>query len=225
MLLLQSKGITDMMILKEIRFVLWVHGALSDRNKAIHKEGGSAIMGPRIAYRINYEKAIEALVFLAEQKPGIDIYHVAKILFYADKMHVNKFARPILGDTYICMNHGPVPSGVRDLITDNVWVSPDLIDKKSAALEIEGSRFNLTAKRKPDLDYFSKTDLDCLHAALFEHGEKPFGKLREQTHDEKCYIESGINQPIDYALLVDDDNPNRHAILEEMEEAAAYVQL
>lgn len=38
------------------------------------------------------------------------------------------------------------------------------------------------------------------------------GKLREQTHDEKCYIESGINQPIDYALLVDGDNPNRHSI-------------
>ncbi|MBI5578026.1 MAG: SocA family protein [Deltaproteobacteria bacterium] len=182
-------------------------------------------MGTRIAYRINYEKAIEALVFLAEQQPGIDIYHVAKVLFYADKMHVNKFARPILGDTYICMNHGPVPSGVRDLITDNPWLSPDLVDKKCTSLEIEGSRFNLTAKRKPNLDYFSKTDLDCLRTALLEHGKKPFGELREQTHDEKCYIESGINQPIDYALLVDDDNPNRNAILEEMEEAAAYVQL
>jgi hypothetical protein len=225
MLPLQPKGIIGMIISRVMKFALWVHGALYGCNKIIHMKGGSAIMGPQIAYRINYEKAIEALIFLADKKPGIDIYHVAKVLFYADKMHVNKFARPILGDTYICMDHGPVPSGVRDLITDNPWLSPDLIDKKSESLSIEGKRYNLTAKRKPNLDYFSKTDLDCLIAALREHGGKTFSELRAQTHDEKCYMESGSNQPIDYALLIEDDNPNRQSILEEMKEAAPYVQL
>jgi hypothetical protein len=30
---------------------------------------------------------------LANRKPGIDIYHVAKVLFYADKMHINKLRK------------------------------------------------------------------------------------------------------------------------------------
>jgi len=54
-------------------------------------------MPPPIIYRVNYNKAVEALVWIADQKPGVDIYHVAKVFFYADKKHVNRYARPILG--------------------------------------------------------------------------------------------------------------------------------
>jgi hypothetical protein len=42
---------------------------------------------------------------------------------------------------------------------------------------------------------------------------------------EKCWIGSGANLPIDYSLLVDDDNPNREDILEEMAETAGYIQI
>jgi uncharacterized phage-associated protein len=183
-------------------------------------------MKTQIAYRINYEKAVEALVWLADQKPGIDIYHVAKVLFYADKKHVNRCARPILGDTYICMNYGPVPSGVRDLISEGSWLSPDYLEKASEALSVENKPYpTLTARRKPDPLLFSRTDLECLRESLSEYGEKSFPELMELTHNDRCWIESGANQPIDYALFVDDSNPNRQEILEEMAETAAYVQL
>lgn len=183
-------------------------------------------MKSQIAYHINYEKAVEALVWLADQKPGIDIYHVAKVLFYADKKHVNRYARPILGDTYICMDYGPVPSGVRDLITEGSWLSPDYLDKASEALIIEKKpHTTIRARRKPNLMFFSGTDLECLNESLTEYGEKSFSELMNLTHDEKCWIGSGASQPIDYALLVDDDNPNREDILEEMAETARYIQI
>ena len=73
----------------------------------------------QIRFKISYDKAIEVLVWLAKMKPGIDIYHIAKVLFYADKMHINKYARPVIGDSYIKMPYGPVPSGVSDLIKRN----------------------------------------------------------------------------------------------------------
>ena len=66
-----------------------------------------------VRYEISYDKAIEVLVWLANTKPGIDIYHVCKVLFYADKSHINKYLRPIIGDYYIKMDYGPVPSGVQ----------------------------------------------------------------------------------------------------------------
>jgi hypothetical protein len=37
-------------------------------------------MRTKISYKLNFEKAIEALVWLAQNKPGIDIYHIAKVL-------------------------------------------------------------------------------------------------------------------------------------------------
>jgi uncharacterized phage-associated protein len=183
-------------------------------------------MKPQISFHINYEKAIEALVWLADQRPGIDIYHVAKVLFYADKKHVNRYARPVLGDTYICMDYGPVPSGVRDLITEGSWLSPDYLDKASAALIIEQKpHTTIRARRKPNLMFFSRTDLECLSESLSEYGEKSFSELMNLTHNEKCWIGAGANQPIDYSLLVDDDNPNREDILEEMAETAGYIQI
>jgi uncharacterized phage-associated protein len=182
-------------------------------------------MNPKIFYHINYEKAVEALVWLADQKPGIDIYHVAKVLFYADKKHINGYGRPILGDSYICMEYGPVPSGVRDLITEDSWLSPDYLQKASEALTVEKRPYpTLRAKRKPGLMLFSHTDLECLKESLSEYGERSFAELKELTHNEKCWAESGANQPIDYALFVEDDNPNRKAILDEMSETAAYIQ-
>ncbi len=64
-------------------------------------------MGNRIDYRINYEKAIETIVWLASEKPGIDIYHLGKVLFYADKKHY-------LVLFYACQtSYQPAPDGCR----------------------------------------------------------------------------------------------------------------
>lgn len=189
------------------------------------KEGYDMTEDIKVSYRINYEKAIETLVWLASRKPGIDIYHVSKVIFYADKTHLNKYARPILGDSYICMNYGPVPSGIRDLIEGNSWLSPDHLDGISGGIKVNhGPHENLTPLREPDLDFFSETDIECLEASLIEYGEKSFSELRRLTHNEKCYLATNINQPIDIALMVDENNPLRQEILEEISQTAPYLQ-
>jgi len=183
-------------------------------------------MNKPIAFRVNYEKSIETIVWLANKNKGLDIYHVAKVLFYADKLHVNRYARPILGDTYICMDYGPVPSAIRDLINENSWLSPDYLQKLSESVTIEKAPYpKIFPKRDPDMNYFSGTDIECLEESLKEYGDKSFDDLKQITHDEKCWIEAGINQPIDYALFVDKENPYREEILEEMFQTAAYAQV
>ncbi len=181
-------------------------------------------MNNRQRYRINYAKAIEAIVWLAKQKPGIDIYHVVKVLFYADKKHLNKYARPILGDTYICANYGPLPSGIHDLITEDSWLSPDYLQIVADSVKIEKSPYiRITALREPNMEYFSGTDIDCLEESLEENGERSFEELKEMTHNERCYLETDLNQPIDYALMVENDNPNREEILKKMSETYSYI--
>jgi uncharacterized phage-associated protein len=181
-------------------------------------------MNSRIRYRINYAKAIETIVWLANQKPGIDIYHVAKILFYADKKHINRYARPIIGDTYICADYGPLPSGVHDLITESSWLSPDYLAVIADSLIIQRSPYvKIGAARKPNMEYFSETDIECLKEALKEYRNKSFEELKKLTHNERCYLETDLNQPIDYALMVERDNPNREEILKKMSETSPYI--
>lgn len=183
-------------------------------------------MSNTIRYRINYNKAVETIVWLANQKPGIDIYHVAKVIFYADKKHLNRYARPIIGDTYFCMDYGPVPSGIYDLITENSWLNPEYLQLMSESLIIQKSPYpKIASLREPNMEFFSETDIDCLKESLEEYGNKSFGELKDMTHDEKCYLETGSKQPIDYTLMIDDDNPNRDEIIQEMSETSLYIQL
>ena len=69
-----------------------------------------------IRFEMNEDKAIEVLTWLANEQPGIGAFHVSKVLYYADKEHLNRYGRPVLGDTYIRMEFGPVPSKTYDLI-------------------------------------------------------------------------------------------------------------
>ena len=41
-------------------------------------------MNSPIRFKISYDKATEVIIWLAKMKPGIDIYHVAKVLFYME---------------------------------------------------------------------------------------------------------------------------------------------
>ncbi|MCH8097966.1 MAG: SocA family protein [Proteobacteria bacterium] len=179
-----------------------------------------------IKFKINWQKAIEAIVWLARGRPGISPFFIAKVLYYADKKHLQLYARPILGDTYIKMEHGPVPSGVQDLVNMNSFLDPDLLEAAAAAIKVSrGNVPKVKARRKPNLDVFSPTDIACLEGALAEYGDLPFAKLRELSHSERAWREAPENGPMDYSLMLDDDLPDRDELLEEIEENAAYAVL
>jgi len=180
-----------------------------------------------VFFKISYDKATEAIVWLANKKPGIDIYHVAKVLFFADKIHINQYARPVLGDTYKKMPFGPVPSAVYDLIKKNIWLSPKQLDKINKSLEIASKEehYKLKPLRDPDMAYFSKSDLKCLEESLCQYGDLSFDELYNLTHSEKCYCLPQDNDKIDYTLLIDDDNPLRDEIIEKITEISMYVQV
>lgn len=183
-------------------------------------------MGTMIRFKIDYKKSIEAIVWLAKQKPGINIYHIAKVLFFADKEHLNRYARPVVGDTYIKMEYGPVPSGIRDLITKkDLFIGPDNIEKLDESVSIADKLdyYKITAEREPDMSLFSQSDIECLSKSLKKYGDLPFGELKKLTHKEKSYIETFENEHIDYSLFIDEDNPLKEEIFEQLEETANYT--
>lgn len=185
-------------------------------------------MKKRILFHLSYDKAVEAIIFLATKKPGIDMYHIAKVFFYADKEHVNNYGRPILGDSYINMPYGPVPSGVRDILTKNSWMlSPKLVDRIDDTLTIADREdyYKVEAKRDPDLSLFSKSDINALLVALEKYGDLSFDQLYTLSHAEKCYYETEPSEKIDYAIMIDDNNPMREDIISHMREISPYIQV
>lgn len=111
-----------------------------------------------IQYRINYTKAIETILWLVNQKPDLDIYHIGKAIFYAEKYHLNRYARPIIGDVYQKGDYGPFPSTIRDIIQQTAeWLPLDQLQESIEAFKVVNKPYPTPIpNRLPDLNFFQE---------------------------------------------------------------------
>ena len=165
-------------------------------------------------------KAIEALTYVASKWPDITAFYVSKVLYCAEKTHLNRYARPIFGDTFIAMDNGPVPSTIYNIIKGEL----DLIENPEAVLEalsVEQGRYRkINAKRTPDLNVLSVSDIECLDEAMAFCRDREIGALSEHTHQDRAWLEAPVNGPMDYEAMIEGDA--RDAVLVEAREFAAY---
>jgi uncharacterized phage-associated protein len=180
-----------------------------------------------IKFAFSESKALAALAFVASERPGLTPFYVAKVFYVAEKRHVNRYGRPIVADTYVAMTEGPVPSTIKNYIDENWhWVSqPEGVIEAFTVRRGQGLPKLMPGSREPRLEYLSDSDKECLLEAIaFCDGKSP-DELSFLTHLDKAWSNAAVNQPMDYADFVDDDNPHRAEILETLEESAAHAVL
>lgn len=180
-----------------------------------------------ITYRLNHDKILEGLLWITTQAPELDHYWVVKVMFGADKMHMNKYGRPVFGDRYVAMKYGPVPSHTLRIINRDLR-QEDQRATADAALNVvpAGLGKRLVPLRSPNIDLFSRTDIECLSESLSKYRGYSFDQLVRETHAEpawrKAWGERGNkdSSPMDFLLLLD-DSPSRQELVEYITETAA----
>jgi hypothetical protein len=174
-------------------------------------------------FAFSEDKALEALAFIASRRPDLTPLYIAKILFYAEKWHLNRYGRPIIADTYIAMPKGPVPSTVKDYIEQN-WYWTDRPEEFEKAITIDRSGYLPRLQpgtRSPNLLLLSASDIECLNEAISFCASKAPSELSRLAHLEKAWQNAPANGPMSYSDFVDDDNPHRDEILSIANEIAA----
>ena len=142
-----------------------------------------------INFKFNQEKAIAAVLLVANRllerhgKYGPDLHKIFKILYFADQNHLANFGRPIIGDFYIAMNHGGVPSKIYEIVK---IVRGDSICKDTTGFSrfFEVSGHFLFPKQVSAMDEFSESDLDCLEKSILENQDLSFQELKVKSHDQ-----------------------------------------
>jgi uncharacterized phage-associated protein len=168
--------------------------------------------------RFDQEKAIEVIKFIAQHAPKPDIYWVLKILYFADKLHLQRYGRLICGDGYVAMKHGPVPSGTYQLLREAREYNA-LPEFHPAPGEIEIQNENTVIPLKePNHDFFSDSDIECLKESIRKYGRLTFGKLRETSHDA-AYKAADENDFMDLEKIVG-TLPNANAVLEHIRDCS-----
>lgn len=140
-------------------------------------------------FRFKWEKAIQAIDFIAQNQPGITQYYIGKIMFFADREHLLDYGRPISGDRYVAMEHGPVPSAIRDLLKSDSGYPDEMINllHSRIGLETDGNKQHVYSKGDVDFPALSGSDKEYLLNAINEYAKMPFTTLKELSHKDPAY--------------------------------------
>jgi len=148
-------------------------------------------------FNLNIEKAKATILYITKQFGEVDFLKVFKILYFAEREHLAIYGRPIVGDTYIAMKRGPVPSFIYDLLKflrgDGFYNSNYDIFINSFKIR---NKFLITANENPDLEELSVSDLSCLNKSISENKDLDFNTLSEKSHDsawQNANVDDQIN--------------------------------
>jgi len=150
-----------------------------------------------IQFKLNERKAVEAVLWLIHQ--GVtNMYSVWKMLFAAEKYHLNTYGRPITGDIYMAMEHGTVPK----------WLYKDACKRMGVGFAKAGN--SLIAERNYIRKFFSITDIEALEFGYKEYAGMDFNEIRNKNHKElawkNAWKKRGVRKevPIPFENLIDE---------------------
>lgn len=126
-------------------------------------------------FNLNREKAVNSLLFVINNLEKADTHKTYKILYFADQKHLLKYGRPILGDTYVKMQYGPVPSFVKNVVDEEIDGLKEVVAKYNS--------YFIKSLKDANLDYLSESDIECLLESILENKNLTFPELTSKSHD------------------------------------------
>jgi uncharacterized phage-associated protein len=166
-------------------------------------------------FKFDPDKALQVILWIANRVKNANFHTISKVAYFADRNHLQKYGRLISGDNYVAMKHGPVPSGIYDMLKAlrGDGYSP-LEAQAKEAFEVVGP-YTVVPKRAADPDLFSESDIECLNWAVKNFGRKSFDELTKASHDN-AWDKTGANDLIDIVAIIK-SLPNGKELLEHLE--------
>ena len=196
-------------------------------------------------FSFSHRKATQALNFFARKAGGrINKMKALKLVYFADRYHLRKYGRPVVGDEYLAMNYGPVASGTKDLaeMSDFLGEEEARYAKKFIQPSETGRAFSSVSKM--DEKVFSESDREALEFAWGRFGRTAEFALSKLTHRypdwkrHEAALQSNVvtRVPMNYRDFLEDppqgvdpcyvlDAETREAVASGIDELAAFEKL
>jgi hypothetical protein len=166
--------------------------------------------------RFRPEKAFAALrqMLAWAQQDGwgpLDLQTMFMACYIADKRHLNEHGRPVFGATYRAMPYGPVPLEIYEMAKgEPLWLAE--ISRSDYPWHLEGDRIIATGNEPLDTRSLSPSERKALQDAFARARTFIFNERTADSHDTAW--RRARHSCMDYADMVDEDNPDREAILD-----------
>lgn len=151
-----------------------------------------------------------------------------KLFYFLDFLHVKRFGAPVTFDRYVHLEHGPIPSTIKNII-DELSCDPDKshVSDIIALHKIEfdnGIMHKIEARRKlqpKELDFFSPDELETLQEVCSRFGAMNTGQIEEASHREAPWNNTEYLEDIPYSLAGKDSDSKYTS--EEIEELLSVI--
>lgn len=142
-----------------------------------------------------------AVLYLIEGCGGsLDYVKLNKLLYFAQQLHLVRYGRGIVNDTFLARDLGPVPSFIFKALKDNedkITSDRNINDFNKGIEIIPGKPQIIKSSEKPDLDEFSVSDVKCLDDTLNQYKNLSSKELTEISHNDKAWIDANNSRKED----------------------------
>lgn len=165
-----------------------------------------------IKFKTNARKSLEVILWLANKRPGIDFHAILKLLFFADKRHLNAWGRPIVGDTYKALPYGPVAQTTYDVLKREPLVL-EVLQLEDVPFDVVRG-YHVYPRRGPNLGKLSESDVEALEQTWAEYSQLNFDQLTQLSHHHPAYkkAEQRGTQQMLYADFLEGENAEPEVI-------------
>jgi uncharacterized phage-associated protein len=131
---------------------------------------------------IKVKTIVQTIHFILSSIHQADKKKIIKLLFMADKHHLQLYSRTITNDNYKAMKHGPVGSIALDVLNLNMeYLEKDQIAYAESYLQRIGD-VDFQAKTECKYEMLSETDKQSLNFIITEFGRLDSDTLEKMTH-------------------------------------------
>lgn len=134
-----------------------------------------------------------------------------KLFYFSDFGHIKEYGSPITWDTYINLEHGPIPSAIKNLVDS---VEEDIDNALLAdAVEIKKDKDSHLHRIMPfraftekDNGYFSESELSVMKHVCVRFANTNARDIKEASHKEAAWRETSSLEKIPYSLAANDSD-------------------
>jgi uncharacterized phage-associated protein len=128
-----------------------------------------------LRFALNKDRALAAAEYLLSRL-GSEYNHMSllKLIFFADRYHIRKYARPVTSDFYYALEQGPVASFLLNVFHG---MYPEITEIKRK------DRYTVTLVKKSDrLEWLSKSDIEAMEFSIKNFAKFDKWALVDITH-------------------------------------------
>lgn len=132
-----------------------------------------------------------------------------KLIYFLDFMHLKEYGTPVTYDTYVHLEHGPIPSTILNLVNNVIddIDSAELSDTISIEPQKDYNMYRISPTRpfvEKDRDYLSESEIEILEKICAKFGNRNTDFIEKASHNEAPWNETIFSQEIPYTLAAND---------------------